>query len=356
MNQTVDIVDVDRPDLSIKTNTFARMSIDRCLDRTVQRDVIQKPVFGSIALTAAPNLNDPAQGPPPPENPQGGSGTPIQFPINEFPTSVGLPLPATVEGPAPQATPTMYYQPGIFPPLTVPIVDGANPDFNTTGKNTFVQAFGVRRGWLVDTDANLNAPETLGIQPSEFSLQFLSARQETTRLQTASRIYPRFSKAEDLRVNGLVQRLTNGLYVDSFQPPRPELRVFGTFVNVNDDLTDVLPPIDAGPATLQAGQDRWGGPMRFGLPESGPNCFTSPGGHVPSLEYTSAAGEQISLQDYIMTPFAFDGEFLSHTLARQSLDANVPYPFVFSKSTRGSHSYENNPSAFKPISPPIPPG
>ena len=45
-----------------------------------------------------------------------------------------------------------------------------------------------------------------------------------------------------------------------------------------------------------------------------------------------------------MTPFAFDGEFLSHTLARQSLDANVPYPFVFSKSTRGSHSYENNPS------------
>ena len=77
----------------------------------------------------------------------------------------------------------MIYYPGIFPPHWEPAEQGDsdNPSTNPwQSTNTFLQAFGVRRGWLLDMDYEENNTRTYGIQPSEFSLQFLSANQAAT--------------------------------------------------------------------------------------------------------------------------------------------------------------------------------
>ena len=60
--------------------------------------------------------------------------------------------------------------------------DPDNPSANPwQSTNTFLQAFGVRRGWLLDMDYEEGNEGTYGVQPSEFSLQFISANQAATR-------------------------------------------------------------------------------------------------------------------------------------------------------------------------------
>ena len=68
----------------------------------------------------------------------------------------------------------MIYYPGIFPPYWEPGTDGeeVNP---WSSANTFIQAFGVRRGWLLDLDYEDQKPGTYMVY-SQANSHFSSSR------------------------------------------------------------------------------------------------------------------------------------------------------------------------------------
>ena len=390
------------------SNEFARMLDPTLFDPSAIENQnaggnVVDPVLYSIPLLARGGTGGPPGGGGGPPGGGGGPGVPPgsggqdengsalpagwerggQFSFPSVAATSGTPK-AVQQNSNSAGTPVFYYQPGLYPPAVVPV--GRRSDYGTgrdpnlfveyasnpnpfSNANAFVQAFGVRRGWLVDTDADTigQSPATYGVQPSEFSLQFLSANQTTTRLNSECRVYPDVDTVIDLVSLGVVKECSTGgfdvIYEESqtagdfralrfsSNPFPPALRVFGSFINV-DDSQAVRAPLEASRSTLeQAGQndlwDRWGGPVRFGsnnptFIETANEPLVLDSGYFPNMAYEllnqqTQQVELVSLQDFVLTPFAFDGERQAHFFARDN--QNDPYPFVFSKSMPRLHSF-----------------